>query len=152
MDFTPMNLYKIPRIKRVTTPTFELATSVIFLSGIQHFAESPDGMAHVPPHVKTFLQGLPVRWDDVHFIDGYPGKYLIIGRRAGTKWYIAGINGESSEKTWEIDMSFLPKKKGELFMDDVADSMPAKRSVTIPGNKKLKLDVKPNGGFVMVIE
>ena len=49
MDFTPMNLYSIPtRSKRKTTSGYELALSVIFLSGIQHYAESPEGMAHVP--------------------------------------------------------------------------------------------------------
>ena len=56
MDFTPMNLYKIPRIKRVTTAAFELATSVVFLSGIQHYAETPEGMKHVPEFVKDFLE------------------------------------------------------------------------------------------------
>src|SRR5688500_9277357 len=44
MEFTPMCLYKIPGINRRTTSAFELATSVIFLSGIQHYAESPEGM------------------------------------------------------------------------------------------------------------
>jgi hypothetical protein len=56
MDFTPMNLYKIPRIKRVTTSAFELATSVVFLSGIQHYAETPEGMTHVPGICKRFFK------------------------------------------------------------------------------------------------
>ena len=70
MDFTPMNLYKIPRIRKVTTPVFELATAVLFLSGIQHYAESPDGMEHVPANIQDFLRQLPNNWDDVKFIDG----------------------------------------------------------------------------------
>ena len=46
MDFTPMNLYKIATsVKRKTTSAFELALSVVFLSGIQHYAESPAGRA-----------------------------------------------------------------------------------------------------------
>src|SRR5690606_24676143 len=45
MDFTPMALYKIPGIKRVTTSAFELATAVMYLSGIQHMAETPEGMS-----------------------------------------------------------------------------------------------------------
>jgi len=55
MDFTPMCLYKIPRIKRQTTPAFELALSVLFLSGVQHLVEIPEGMAHVPSYIKEFL-------------------------------------------------------------------------------------------------
>ena len=80
MDFTPMNLYKIPRINRKTTLAFELATSVIFLSGIQHYAESPDGMNHVPEDVKNFLRKLPDNWDDTKFIDGYPGKLYALSQ------------------------------------------------------------------------
>ncbi|HEV8283896.1 MAG TPA: glycoside hydrolase family 97 catalytic domain-containing protein [Chitinophagaceae bacterium] len=151
MDFTPMNLSKIPRINRITTAAFELATSIIFLSGIQHYAESPEGMRMVPDYVKTFLQNLPTHWDDVHFIDGYPGKYMIIARRSGTKWYIAGMNGEASEKEWEFDLSFLKQKKLTLIIDGENDQLFTQKSVTIPSNGKLKLTVKPNGGFAAVI-
>jgi hypothetical protein len=151
MDFTPMNLYKIPRIRRVTTPAFELATSVIFISGIQHYAESPEGMAHIPDFIKKFLQNLPVHWDDVHFIDGYPGQYMIIARKAGNKWYVAGINADSSEKNWDIDLSFLKHKQASLIIDGGEELLFTQKSVTIPENGILKLTVKPNGGFVAVV-
>jgi alpha-glucosidase len=150
MDFTPMCLYKIPRINRVTTPGFELATSVILLSGIQHYAESPEGMTHVPGFVQTFLQDLPSSWDDVHFIDGYPGKFMIVARKKGTKWYIAGINGEASEKKWEIDVSFIGQKRIHLITDD--DSHFFDRSNVTPTNGKIEITVKPNGGFVGVVD
>ena len=150
MDFTPMCLYKIPRINRITTPAFELATSVIILSGIQHYAEGPEGMAHVPDFVKTFLQDLPSSWDDVRFIDGYPGKFMIVARKKGTKWYIAGINGEAGEKKWEIDVSFIKQKKIDLITDD--DSNFFHRATLIPTNGKIEIKVKPNGGFVGVVD
>jgi alpha-glucosidase len=152
MDFTPMCLYKIPRIKRVTTAAFELATSVIFLSGIQHYAESPEGMTHVPGFVKTFLQDLPVHWDDVHFIDGFPGKYMIIARKSGNKWYVAGINGEASEKNWEVDLSFLKQKNVRMINEGNNDQLFSQQSVTLPSDGKLKLIVKSNGGFVAIAD
>ena len=47
MDFTPMNLYKIQTgVKRRTTAAFELATTVVFTSGIQHFASNIKTFAH----------------------------------------------------------------------------------------------------------
>ncbi|MDB4926124.1 glycoside hydrolase family 97 protein [Mucilaginibacter sp.] len=105
MDFTPMNLYKIPtKIIRKTTSGFELALSVLFLSGVQHFAESPEGMSHIPDYVQQFLSKLPDHWDEVKFIDGFPGKYVVLARRLGKKWYIAGINGENQERTIKINM------------------------------------------------
>jgi alpha-glucosidase len=83
MDFTPMVFGDIPKIKRVTRNGFELAESVLFLSGIQHFAEIPEGMATAPAYVKTFLRELPRSWDEVKFVAGYPGRQAVIARKSG---------------------------------------------------------------------
>ena len=155
MDFTHMNLYRIPHIKRVTTASFELATAVIFLSGIQHYAESPDGMAHVPENIKGFLQELPNSWDDVKFIDGYPGKLYVVARKTGNRWYVAGINGENVEKTLVLDVSFLKNKKGQLIASgNVASDEPSFSTspVTVPASGKLNVALKGNDGFVAVFE
>ena len=32
-------------------------------------------------------------WDETKFIAGYPGKYAVVARRHGDKWYVAGLNG-----------------------------------------------------------
>ena len=40
------------------------------------------------------MKEVPTTWDEVRFIDGYPGKYVILARRHGDKWYIAGVNEE----------------------------------------------------------
>lgn len=74
MDFTPVNFSGIPNVLRRTTDGFEIALSVIFTSGIQHIAEIPEGMEKQPDFVKEFMRALPERWEDVKFIDGYPGN------------------------------------------------------------------------------
>ena len=154
MDFTPMNLYKIPRIKRVTSAAFELATAVVVLSGIQHYAESPDGMAHVPEFVKDFLRQLPNNWDDVKFIDGYPGKLFVVARKAGNKWYVAGINGENTEKELTLNLSFLKNKKGTLISSGKGNEEPSFNltTITIPSAGDMNIIVKGNDGFVMLFE
>ncbi|QES88646.1 glycoside hydrolase family 97 protein [Rhizosphaericola mali] len=151
MDFTPMNLYKIPtHVHRKTTPTFELATSVVLLSGIQHFAESPEGMSHEPDYVKSFLQNLPTHWDDVKFLDGYPGKFIVIARKSGEKWFVAGLNGDSSSCKIDLDLSFLPKNaKGKIFTDGYASNSIMQNDFA---NKPSELTLKANGGFVLVFE
>jgi hypothetical protein len=148
MDYTPMALVKIPNIKRSTSTAFELALSVVFQSGIQHFAEIPEGMAKMPVYVKSFLQELPTHWDDVRFIDGFPGKRVVIARRSGTTWYVAGINGESTAKQFDLDLSFL-KKAGKMIGDGSASNLT--ESQVTPG-KSTRVDVKAAGGFVMVFE
>lgn len=154
MDFTPMNLYKIPNIERRTTSAFELATAVVFLSGIQHYAESPDGMKHVPENVKEFLRKLPDYWDDVKFIEGYPGKIYVVARRKGNTWYVAGINGENMTKQLSLDLSFIKSKSAKLITtgkEDKNEPSFSFSSVNV-SDKKLNVELKGNDGFVAVFE
>jgi alpha-glucosidase len=150
MDFTPMNLYKVQsKTVRKTTAAFELATTVVFLSGIQHMAESPEGMEHVPEFAKNYLRTLPDTWDETRFIDGYPGKLIVMARRKGTKWFIAGMNGEQTEKRLQLDLSFLKGKKAVLFLDDT-DKLLTQKETVLPANGILPVSINPNGGFVIV--
>ncbi len=149
MDFTPVSLYKIPKIDRRTSVAFEMATAVIFLSGIQHFVEGPEGMAKMPAAVKSYMQNIPAVWDEVQFIDGYPGKFYAVARRAGKKWYVVAINADSIDQKISMDkLSFLKSMKtGMLFST-------GDRNEIISGNAKGKklISIKPNDGFVMVFE
>lgn len=152
MDFTPMNLYRIQgRITRRTTSAFELATSVLFLSGIQHYAESPAGMSHQPDYIIDFLQNLPNSWDDVKFIDGFPGKYVVIARKSGDKWYIAGVNADATEMKLNIDLSGFNKNTGVLITDGEQPLSFNKSAITLPAGKKLDVSMKARGGFVIVL-
>jgi hypothetical protein len=154
MDFTPMNLYRIPtKVKRRTTSGFELATSVIFLSGIQHFAESPAGMKQVPGYVQTYLQNLPTHWDDVKFIDGFPGKYYVVARKSGNKWYVAGFNGENEAKSLTLDLSALKTAltTGTMMTDGEQPATFTQSAVKLNANKKVNVTMKAQGGFVITI-
>ena len=149
MDYTPMVLYKIPNIKRSTTNGFELALPVLFLSGIQHIAETPEGMSHVPGYVKEMLKTLPGNWDDVRFIDGFPGKRVVIARRSGTRWFVAGINGEKEDKELTLDLSFI-NSTGKMITDGTQDLSFVQSGVIPSRNTTVK--VKAAGGFVIVFE
>jgi hypothetical protein len=147
MDFTPMVLDSIPNIKRRTTPAFELALPVLFLSGIQHIAETPDGMAKMPQYVVDYLKDIPTNWDDSKFIDGYPGKYIIMARKKDNVWHIVGVNGENTAKEIEIDLSFVTNITGFIIEENENGF---KNEVVSKGNK-LKVKMKPYGGFVIKI-
>jgi len=150
MDFTPMNLNKVyTHVQRRTTSGFELALSILFLSGIQHYAESPAGISLMPDYVKTFLADLPTYWDDVKFIDGYPGKYLVVARRSGARWYVAGINGENTEKVLSLDLSFLGNKKGRIISDADEPRTFTNKEITLDAGRTT-VTMKPQGGFVIV--
>ena len=152
MDFTPVSLYKIPGKERRTSPAFELATSVIFLSGIQHFVEGPEGMATVEPEVKKFMQQVPVTWDETIFLDGYPGKSYTVARRSGKKWYVAGVNADSTELALQLDFPFVKEaQKGQLFTMDNG-VLKAKEYVSALRKGHNHFFLKPNDGFVLVFE
>lgn len=154
MDFTPMNLTGLTSSNciRKTTPAFELALSVLFLSGIQHYAQAPEGMVRVPNEVKAFLRKLPDNWDDVKFLEGYPGKYAVIARRSGNRWYVAGINGDKDEKKINLDIASFKKNKATLFTDGTGNELFSKAILNGAKQKKCDITLNANSGFVMVLE
>ena len=148
MDFTPVNFSGIPHIKRRTTDGFEIALSVIFTSGVQHIAETPYGMAAQKDFVRKYMSSLPYTWDDVKFIDGYPGKYVVLARRKGDKWYIAGINGENTIRKITLNIPFINKSaKGFIITDSDDTKNFSKRDIDF--SAPLDLVLQPYGGFVI---
>jgi alpha-glucosidase len=149
MDFTPMVFGDIPTLRRATRNGFELAEAVLFLSGIQHFAETPEGMATAPGFVRTLLQDLPVRWDDVKFIDGYPGRHVVIARRAGSSWYVAGLNADDADRTVLLDLAFLGKRRGQLIGDGAGPRDFQQHSID---SSNAQVTIKAHGGFVALFK
>lgn len=147
MDFTPMVFGDMGKIKRITRNGFELAQSVLFLSGIQHFAEIPEGMATVPEYVRTFLRSLPRKWDDSRFLAGYPGTHVVVARKAGASWYVAGINADESERTVELDLSFIGDRKGAMITDGAGQREFSQAELR---SGQARVTLKPRGGFVAV--
>lgn len=150
MDFTPMVLDRINRIERRTTSAFELALSVLFTSGIQHYAEIPEGMAKAPNYVKDFLKRVPNVWNDIKFIDGYPGKFAVIARQGDGRWYIAGINGDVTERKLNLNLSDVPiRGSGQLITDGEGGNLSFRQSIVqLSPNRKFEVTLKPHGGFV----
>jgi len=148
MDFTPVNFSGVPNIKRRTTGGFEIALSVIFTSGIQHIAETPSGVAAQSDFVKEYMSSLPETWDDVKFIDGFPGKFVILARRTGDHWYIAGINGENKKHTITLNVPFIKvTSKGIIITDSDNAKDFVKNEINL--STPIQLTMQPYGGFVI---
>ena len=137
---------------RRTSDVFALATAVLFQSSVQHFAMAPNNLTDAPAWAVQFMKDVPTLWDEVKFIDGYPGRYAIIARRAGTKWFIAGISAQKEPLKTKLDLSPFFKKGSTVttYTDDAA---------LVGSTKPLKVAAKPiavtipeNGGLVIVGE
>jgi len=125
-----------------------MALSVIFTSGIQHIAETPAGMAAQGDFVREYMRNLPGSWDDIKFIDGFPGKFVILAREKGDKWYIAGINGENSERKIRLNLSFIHHGlKGMMFTDSAGSNDMIKQEIDI--SNPVEITMQPCGGFVI---
>lgn len=77
---------------RRTTDAFELATAVLFQNPVQYFALAPNNLTDAPAAAIEFMKNVPTTWDDTKYIAGYPGKYAVVARRHGNKWYVAGVS------------------------------------------------------------
>lgn len=153
MDFTPVVLDRINNIERRTSSAFELALSVLFTSGIQHYAEIPEGMLRVPEYVRTFLKNVPSVWDDVKFLDGYPGNYVVIARRAGDRWYVAGINADKAPRHLSLDLRSLSMRQATLITDGHGGNLSfTQQEVSDVTSKPLEITLQPRGGFVLTTQ
>jgi hypothetical protein len=155
MDYTPVVLDRINNIERRTSSAFELALSVLFTSGIQHYAEIPQGMAKAPAYVREFLKNVPSVWDEVEFVDGYPGRFVVLARRSEDRWHIAGINAEREPREVVIELPDVELRGATLITDadEGAGNMSfRKERVQIGGRTRLPVTIHPMGGFVIAAE
>ena len=107
-------------------------------------------MEKQPDYVQEYMKNVPRSWDDVKLIDGFPAKYAVFARKAGDKWYIAGINAETAVKTLELDLSKLNiSKEGTMITDGDTNRTFSQKQVLL-NNGKLSVEIQPNGGFVIV--
>ena len=137
---------------RRTSDVFALATAVLFQSSVQHFAMAPNNLTDAPAWAVQFMKDVPTLWDEVCFIDGYPGKYAIIARRAGQKWFVAGISAQKEPLKTKIDLSpfFAKGSTVTAYTDDAALNGSAK-TLKI-GKKPVDVTIPENGGLVFVNE
>ena len=145
MDYTPC-AFSDSQHPHITSHAHELALTVLFESGLQHLADRPESFLAQPKEVQQFLGQLPAAWDETRFVSGYPGESVVLARRSGTTWYVAGINGTDEAKTLQLPMSFVKGKTITLF----ADGEPW--NVTTLKKKPASLECKARGGFVMIIK
>jgi alpha-glucosidase len=160
MDFTPVT-FSDAKYPHVTTNAHELALSVMFEDGIQHFADGVESYRAQPEAARTFLKQVPAAWDETRVLSGEPVKQVVIARRDGGVWYVGAINGTDEQVDIDVPLAFL--KDGQwwdvLIRDDDRGG-PGERRLTrmqqdVPqmatGSMHIP-HVRPHGGFVMRFE
>jgi hypothetical protein len=135
--------------RRVTTDIFQLATAVLFQSPVQMFAIAPNNLTDVPQFQIDFMKQIPTIWDETRFIDGYPGKYIVLARRHGQKWYVVAMNAQKSVMKLKVNLEMMAGTEVSRYFDD------ATRTAKIDKfrvNKKgeLTIEMQPDGAVILV--
>ncbi|MBU2913509.1 glycoside hydrolase family 97 protein [Reichenbachiella agariperforans] len=134
--------------ERLTTDAFQLATGVLFQNPVQMFALTPNNLEDVPAFELDFMRALPTTWDATVFVDGYPGKYSVLARKSKGKWYVAGVNAESSEKKLKLEVPMLAGQTVKLYGDD-EDGKTYLKEVKVARNGMVTITMQSKGGFVL---
>lgn len=108
---------------------------------------APNNLEDAPAWAVDFMKEVPTEWDEIRFIDGYPGRYVVMARRSGDKWYVAGINAEKEPRVVSID---VPEGTEVILYSDDRNLAGSKKMVKPDKKGKLKLNIPCNGGALAV--
>ena len=136
------------RHKRYTTDIFEMAAAITTKTRVQCIAMQPNNLDELPQFELDFLREVPTVWHETRFLDGYPGKYVLLARRHEGNWYVAGLNAETQPKTLTIEMPEWAGKTVNYYVDD-PKSGPQLRQLKFDKKGKAKVTIQPNGGVIL---
>ena len=168
MDYTPgpmismqPELYSAqrPNSAGVGTRAFQLATFILFESGLQMLADNPVNYRK-NENCTRFISQVPVTWDQTKSLKAKVGEYVIVAKRKGNKWFIGGItNNAEMERKFKIPLDFL--NEGRSYqMSSFEDGINSNRQATdyrhklstVTKSSSITITMKRNGGFAAIIE
>ncbi|MFZ6010419.1 MAG: glycoside hydrolase family 97 catalytic domain-containing protein [Bacteroidota bacterium] len=151
MDYTPVTFTNKREAIRQTSLAHELALSIVFESGVFHFADNLKSYQALPEEPKNFLREVPVAWDETRLITGTPGQFVVIARRKGTDWYVGGINGQNAPREISFELPFLQKNGSLSIITDGTTNTTFSSQMVRANGQKITMTVQAKGGFVGTI-
>lgn len=135
---------------RRTSDVFQLATAVLFQNPIQNFALAPNNLTDAPKVALDFMKQIPTTWDETVFIDGYPGKYAVLARRHGNRWYIAGINAQKEPLKLSLNLPMLNNGDVVVTYTDGKQGEPQRKELSVKTATSVPVTIQPNGGVILM--
>lgn len=141
------------RHQRYTTDVFEMAAAIVNQSAIQCIALQPNNLTELPRMELDWLRSVPTAWDETRFVDGYPGRYVVLARRCGDRWCVAGLNAEAEAKTLKLCLPMLAGREVTVYSDKEAKgrAMPEAqlKRARVGKDGSLKVTIQPSGGLIV---
>ncbi len=135
---------------RRTTDVFQLATAILFQNPIQNFALTPNNLTDAPQVALDFMRQVPTTWDETVFIDGYPGKYVVLARRHGFQWYIVGINAQKEPLKLDVKLPMFREGQSLWTYTDGKQGEPVFSEVMVKKSGVQSVVIQPNGGVILM--
>ena len=123
------------RHRRATSDMFEIATAITNQSEVNCIAMQPNNLGELPAIELELLREMPTQWDETRFIDGYPGRYVVMARRHADRWYIAALNGTREPLSLDLSLPMLDGTAFTLYTDGKQKAYDAMKTAKV----KLKL-------------
>ena len=123
------------RHRRATSDMFEIATAITNQSEVNCIAMQPNNLGELPAIELELLRDMPTQWDETRFIDGYPGRYVVMARRHADRWYIAALNGTGEPLSLDLSLPMLDGTAFTLYTDGKQKAYDAMKTAKV----KLKL-------------
>lgn len=168
MDYTPGAMLSMqpevyrserPNSASIGTRAYQLALFIIFESGLQMMADNPT-LYYRNDECTRFITQIPQTWDETIALEAKVGEYVIVAKRKGERWYVAGMtNNQQQERVFELNLDFL--KDGRIYhMTSFEDGTNAnrqamdyrKKRISLKKGDKATIRMARNGGFAAIIE
>lgn len=167
MDFTPGAMLNYqpdkyfcnrPNSGAIGTRAYQMALYGVFNSGLQMLADNPTLYYHNDDCARM-IASTPVTWDATVPIQAEAGKFAVVAKRKGNKWFLAAINNGDGGRTFTFALSFLAKGRKyrmTAFRDGLNADYQAmdydKDTFNVDSKSSLTIQMVKNGGFMAVIE
>lgn len=165
MDYTPGAMLSTqpeyfglwsPNAMSIGTRAYQLALFITCETGTQMLADSPT-QYYRNPECTEFITQVPVTWDETRALKAVSGEYLVLAKRKGSRWFLAGITNNTPREL-EISLDFLNPGKAytmTAFSDGMNASFQAMdyrcTKSQVSSSSTLKINMVRNGGFAAVL-
>ena len=142
------------------TRAHQVAAYVVFESPLSMLCDAPS--AYETPYNKPcldFMSQIPTTWDETRVLKANIGSLIVVARRKGTTWWVAGITNWAARTDFLVTLEFAQGRHLTILSDgknadrDASDYRIDEMELDDPKTTKntLQLDMKPGGGFVAVV-
>ncbi|MFL5731046.1 MAG: glycoside hydrolase family 97 protein [Cytophagaceae bacterium] len=139
----------------IGTRCSQLAMFVVYESPLQSLCDYPD--AYRGQKGADLFKDLPASWDEIRVLKGEVGEYIVIARRKGDDWYIAGMTNEKARRVnFALDFMKAGQYSAMIYQDGPAakekpsDIVISSKDISTSG--EMILDMAEAGGFVVKVK